>query len=127
MEQKAKSTKGFGSMDPIKQRQIASMGGQAVPHEKRSFSQNRALAQEAGRKGGKAVPGAKRTFSQDRDLAATAGRKGGLAVPDAKRSFSQDPTLAAEAGRRGGQVSRGGQGKLQGEPEADTLPSEQTL
>lgn len=39
-------------MDETKQREIARKGGESVPAEKRSFSQNRALAAEAGRKGG---------------------------------------------------------------------------
>jgi general stress protein YciG len=76
------SHRGFASMNAERQRQIASMGGKAVPDEKRSFSQNR-------------------------ELAATAGRKGGQSVPDEKRSFSQHPELAAEAGRKGGQASHG--------------------
>ncbi len=46
------SYRGFASMDAGKQREIASKGGQSVPDEKRSFSQNRQLASEAGRKGG---------------------------------------------------------------------------
>jgi hypothetical protein len=102
------SHRGFASMNAERQRQIASMGGKAVPDEKRSFSQNRRLAAEAGRKGGQSVPGSKRSFSQNRELAAVAGRKGGQSVPDEKRSFSQHPDLAAEAGRKGGQASHGG-------------------
>jgi uncharacterized protein len=47
------SNRGFASMDEVKQREIARMGGQSVPDEKRSFSQDRELASEAGRKGGK--------------------------------------------------------------------------
>ena len=47
----------------------------------------------------------KRSFSQNRRLAAEAGRKGGQSVPDEKRSFSQNRQLAAEAGRKGGQAS----------------------
>lgn len=47
--------KGFGSMHPDKRRQIASMGGKAVPAEKRSFSQNKDLAADAGRKGGTSI------------------------------------------------------------------------
>ena len=104
------SNRGFASMNQERQRQIASMGGKAVPDEKRSFSQNRRLAAEAGRKGGQSVPGSKRSFSQNRQLAAVAGRKGGQSVPDEKRSFSQNPELAAEAGRKGGQASHGGGG-----------------
>ena len=45
-----KSTRGFASMDPEKQRQIARKGGTSVPKEKRSFSRNRSLAAEAGRR-----------------------------------------------------------------------------
>jgi uncharacterized protein len=102
------SQRGFASMDTDRQRRIASMGGKSVPDEKRSFSQNRTLAAEAGRKGGQSVPGAKRSFSKNRALAAQAGRKGGQSVPDEKRSFSQHPELAAEAGRKGGHSSHGG-------------------
>ena len=46
--------RGFASMSPEKQREIASKGGKSVPSEKRSFSQNRDLASQAGRKGGQA-------------------------------------------------------------------------
>ncbi|WP_343052482.1 KGG domain-containing protein [Pseudochelatococcus contaminans] len=74
---KSTATRGFASMDPEKQRAIASKGGQSVPDEKRSFSQNRKLASEAGRKGGRSVPDEKRSFSRDPNLAAEAGRKGG--------------------------------------------------
>ena len=51
------SNRGFASMNTERQRQIASMGGKAVPDEKRSFSQNPELAAEAGRKGGQASHG----------------------------------------------------------------------
>ena len=44
--------RGFASMEQEKQREIARKGGANVPHEKRSFAQNRSLAAEAGRKGG---------------------------------------------------------------------------
>lgn len=56
-ERSSTSNRGFASMDPERQRQIASKGGQSVPDEKRSFSQNRQLAAEAGRKGGEASHG----------------------------------------------------------------------
>ncbi len=83
MEEMRKSSRGFASMDPEKQRAIARKGGQSVPDEKRSFSQNP-------------------------DLAARAGRKGGQSVNPAKRSFSRDHSLASEAGRKGGHASHGG-------------------
>ena len=78
-QQKKTSTRGFASMDPDKQRAIARKGGESVPNEKRSFSQNPALAAEAGRKGGQSVNPAKRSFSQNHELASAAGRKGGHA------------------------------------------------
>jgi general stress protein YciG len=73
------STRGFASMDAETRRAIASKGGQSVPKEKRSFSQNPTLAAEAGRKGGRNVSHEDRNFSRNRDLAAQAGRKGGRA------------------------------------------------
>jgi general stress protein YciG len=51
------SKRGFASMDEERQREIASKGGKSVPAEKRSFSQDRELASEAGRKGGQASGG----------------------------------------------------------------------
>ncbi len=53
------SRRGFASMDPERQREIARKGGASVPGEKRSFSQDRRLAAEAGRKGGEASHGAR--------------------------------------------------------------------
>ena len=81
-----KSRRGFASMDPSRQREIASKGGRSVAPESRSFSQNRELAAEAGRKGGKSVPASERSFAQDRKLAAAAGRKGGEASHGGRRA-----------------------------------------
>lgn len=61
------SGRGFASMDPARQREIASKGGQSVSAEKRSFSQNRDLAAQAGRKGGQASHGGGRTRRSDDD------------------------------------------------------------
>ncbi|MDB5590271.1 general stress protein [Enterovirga sp.] len=58
------STRGFAAMDEDRQREIASKGGRSVPAEKRSFSQDRGLASEAGRKGGQAS-GSPRHSSDD--------------------------------------------------------------
>ena len=49
------STRGFASMSEDRQREIASKGGRSVPAEKRSFSQDRGLASQAGRKGGQSA------------------------------------------------------------------------
>lgn len=113
------SSRGFASMSEGKQREIASKGGQSVPDEKRSFSQNRELAAEAGRKGGQNVPDEKRSFSQNRNLAAEAGRKGGEAsgggnrgggersrreynADEAQQNPADDPQRASETGGKGG-------------------------
>jgi general stress protein YciG len=127
-EQKSTSNRGFASMDRTKQRQIASKGGQSVPPEKRSFSQDPQLAAQAGRKGGESVPAEGRSFSQNRELAAEAGRKGGQArgassqraaanranaaagMQDAGKTeaqkqggtFKEDRDIAAEGARKAG-------------------------
>ena len=54
------SKRGFASMDPKRQREIARKGGASVPSEKRSFSQDRSLAASAGRKGGESSHGSRR-------------------------------------------------------------------
>jgi general stress protein YciG len=75
-------------MDQEKQRAIARKGGANVPHEKRSFAQDRALASEAGRKRGRAVAPQARSFAQNRSLAAEAGRKGGQASQSRRHNHS---------------------------------------
>jgi general stress protein YciG len=50
--EKNKSERGFASVSEEERREIARKGGQSVPDEKRSFSQDPELASEAGRKGG---------------------------------------------------------------------------
>jgi len=91
-----KSNRGFASMDQAKQREIASKGGQSVPPEKRSFSQDPQLAASAGRKGGEAVPPEGRSFSQNRELAAEAGRKGGLARGSSYREHEKQAANKAQ-------------------------------
>jgi general stress protein YciG len=69
---KPKSARGFASMDPAKQKEIARKGGRAA-HEKgtaHEFTPDEARA--AGRKGGEAV-------SRDRHHMAEIGREGGQA------------------------------------------------
>jgi len=80
MDEPKKSKRGFASMDLEKRRELASMGGKAVPRDKRSFALDPALASRAGRKGGKAVSSESRTFSKDTALASESGRKGGSAA-----------------------------------------------
>lgn len=66
--------RGFACMSQDKVKEIARLGGLSVPKEKRSFSQNRALAATAGAAGGAALKDEDRAFFKDRDLAASAGR-----------------------------------------------------
>src|SRR3974390_198569 len=95
------SHRGFASMNAERQRQIASMGGKAVPDEKRSFSQNRRLAAEAGRKGGQSVPGAKRRLSQNRELAANPGGEGAArASPMRSEAPPNTPSLRPKPAAR---------------------------
>lgn len=67
VEKSGGSSRGFASMDPARQREIASKGGQSVSAEKRSFSQNRDLAAQAGRKGGQASHGGGRGRRPDEE------------------------------------------------------------
>jgi general stress protein YciG len=88
-----KSNRGFASMDPAKQREIASKGGRAA-HEKgtaHQFSANE--AREAGKKGGG-------TVSQDRHHMAEIGRIGGQARGRKQRASAQES--ASSAGRDAG-------------------------
>jgi general stress protein YciG len=53
--EKSISGRGFASMKPEKQREIACKGGKNMPSEERSFSESRDLASHPGRKGGQAA------------------------------------------------------------------------
>lgn len=80
-----KSRRGFASMDPARQREIASKGGRAA-HEKgtaHEWSANE--AREAGRKGGV-------TVSRDRAHMAAIGREGGESRSAAARKARQRGT-----------------------------------
>lgn len=64
--------RGFASMDPQQQRQIASVGGRAAHESGNAHQFDSAEAREAGRKGGEVV-------SQNRSHMAEIGRAGGTA------------------------------------------------
>jgi general stress protein YciG len=125
-EHKGTSNRGFASMDQAKQRAIASKGGQSVPPEKRSFSQDPQLAAQAGRKGGESVPPEGRSFSQNRELAAEAGRKGGQARGAANRSAAARDQNGAkpEARRRAGDFDESREIAAEGARKA-SLPHDQ--
>jgi general stress protein YciG len=64
------SRRGFASMDPDKQRSIASKGGKAAHAKGTAHEFTSEEAREAGRRGGMVV-------SQNREHMATIGREGG--------------------------------------------------
>lgn len=64
------SKHGFASMDPDKQREIASQGGKAAHEKGTAHEFTSEEAKEAGQKGGEKV-------SQDREHMAEIGREGG--------------------------------------------------
>ncbi len=119
MTNQGTSDRGFGGMDEDKQREIARKGGQSVPDEKRSFSQDRELAAEAGREGGQQSQGDDRRGGsqqgEDRRGGSQQGdddqRSGQQNQDDRGQSrdqqgggnFADDPERAREAGRKGGQ------------------------
>lgn len=90
------SNRGFASMDAAKQREIASKGGQSVPAAKRSFSQDRRLAAEAGRKGGQSSHGGGRSKQMPNapdQLATSAGAAsdGGSSSHTPEHNDSREP------------------------------------
>ena len=101
------SNRGFASMDDDKQREIASKGGQSVPDEKRSFSQDRELAAQAGRKGGEASGGGSRQGNEGEGGMQSGGRGNQQGGQGQQRggsgNFANDRERASEAGRKGGQ------------------------
>jgi uncharacterized protein len=69
---RSRSNRGFASMDPGKQKEIASKGGRAAHAKGTAHEFDSNEAREAGRKGGVAV-------SRNRDHMAMIGRRGGEA------------------------------------------------
>ena len=92
------SKRGFASMDPTLQREIASKGGRSVPPEERSFSKDRALAAQAGRKGGEASHGLRRSAPGAATAAAEGSSPGGTAPAAGSRSGGTGDGPAGERG-----------------------------
>jgi len=99
-----KSRRGFASMDPARQREIASKGGRAAHEKGTAHEWSTDEARDAGRKGGV-------TVSRDREHMAAIGREGGESRSAAARQARQ--VLVAErevpvAVSREGTLDRGG-------------------
>lgn len=94
-----KSLRGFASMDPSRQREIASKGGRAAHAKGTAHEWSSDEARVAGRKGGEAV-------SRDRAHMAQIGREGGEARGKAAREQSSQSRGGSNgAGERGAERS----------------------
>lgn len=82
---KGTSNRGFASMSPEKQKEIASKGGKAAHEQGVAHQWNPEEARNAGRKGGQSV-------SQNREHMAEIGRKGGQASRGGGRSNAKNNT-----------------------------------
>jgi len=88
------SHRGFASMDPAKQKEIASKGGKAAHAQGRAHEFTPDEARNAGRKGGEVV-------SQDRRHMAEIGREGGMARGRRERERLAAAAAAASAAAAG--------------------------
>lgn len=87
-----RSNRGFASMDPSRQREIASKGGKAAHAKGTAHEWTPDEARVAGRKGGEAV-------SRDRAHMAAIGREGGGARGRNARAQSQGSGSTQSSGR----------------------------
>jgi general stress protein YciG len=79
MKRSGTANRGFASMDPQKQKEIASVGGRAAHEKGTAHEFDSTEAREAGRKGGEAV-------SRNREHMSEIGRKGGQASGGRRRN-----------------------------------------
>lgn len=86
----SKSKRGFASMDPERQREIASKGGRAAHEKGTAHEWSRDEARNAGRKGGEVV-------SRDRAHMAAIGREGGEARGRSTARLRQTPFADRES------------------------------
>jgi len=102
-----KSRRGFASMDPSRQKEIASKGGRAAHEKGTAHEWSSDEARTAGQKGGI-------TVSRDRAHMAAIGREGGesrsrasRATRDTQRAGLTDRELARPVSREGGDARTG--------------------
>jgi uncharacterized protein len=104
-DQSNTSNRGFASMDPEKQREIASQGGQAAHEKGTAHEFTSEEAREAGRKGGEAAHAKGTAHEFTSEEAREAGRKGGQASQGGGQNNNQSSRGGsseqhAEAGRQ---------------------------
>jgi len=95
-----RSNRGFASMDPNKQREIASKGGRAAHAKGTAHEFNSDEARDAGRKGGQAV-------SRNREHMAAIGRRGGEARGNARRQAAAGGNVGGSRSPRSGGSATG--------------------
>lgn len=93
----ATSKRGFASMDPTKQREIASKGGRAAHAKGTAHEFTSDEARVAGRKGGEAV-------SRDRAHMSAIGREGGHSRGARARAATQGGSIGSDVARTNEQV-----------------------
>ena len=103
-----KSRRGFASMDPSRQKEIASKGGRAAHQKGTAHEWSSDEARSAGQKGGIAV-------SRDRAHMAAIGREGGESRSRASRAARDTGGLSDRELSR--PVSRDGDGRGDARPE----------
>ncbi|HEU4409803.1 MAG TPA: KGG domain-containing protein [Polyangiaceae bacterium] len=100
--------RGFASMNPEKQREIASKGGKAAHAKGTAHEFTPEEARIAGRKGGQAAHAKGTAHEFTPEEARVAGRKGGQAAHEKGTAHQFTSEEARAAGRKGGQVSQVG-------------------
>ncbi len=90
--------RGFASMDPAKQREIASKGGKAAHQKGTAHEFTPEEAREAGRKGGQAAHGRGTAHKFTPEEAREAGRKGGRSARGGGSTAASNAQAPAMAG-----------------------------
>jgi general stress protein YciG len=90
--------RGFASMDPAKQREIASKGGKAAHQKGTAHEFTPEEARQAGRKGGMAAHGRGTAHKFTPEEARAAGRKGGRAARGNSAPLTQTPAMPTAGG-----------------------------
>jgi general stress protein YciG len=111
-----KSRRGFASMDPARQREIASKGGRAAHEKGTAHEWSSDEAREAGRKGGV-------TVSRDRAHMAAIGREGGesrsAAARQARQARVSEREVPMSVSREGMSDGRGQAGRTSDRSRSD--------
>jgi len=90
--------RGFASMDPQKQREIASKGGRAAHQKGTAHEFTPEEAREAGRKGGQAAHSRGTAHKFTSEEAREAGRKGGRSAREREREPRERHHASPSAG-----------------------------